>query len=126
MPGFFEIMVRKKFSAAHCLKGYPGDCAQVHGHNWDVAVVVVCEELDNIGIGIDFRHVKEAVGSLLKELDHSYLNDLPAFRHINPTSERVARYLYEQLGEQLDSDSVRVHRVTVAETPDCSATYGEF
>ncbi len=70
MPGFFEIYVETNFSAAHSLVGYQGDCARVHGHNWSVEVFVRCKELDNIGIGIDFREIKTTVKDVLMNLDH--------------------------------------------------------
>ena len=121
----FEIYVQTHFSAAHALNGYPGDCARVHGHNWIIDVFVRCRELDNIGIGIDFRDIKKSVRNVLKSLDHFNLNDLPAFQDINPTSENIARFLYRELSLQLNSDTVTVSKVKVSETPGAGAFYWE-
>src|SRR5512141_1368611 len=44
MPGIFEVSVETNFSAAHALRGYQGDCARLHGHNWTVRVSVSCRE----------------------------------------------------------------------------------
>ena len=121
----FEIYVQTHFSAAHALNGYPGDCARVHGHNWIIDVFVRCRELDDIGIGIDFRDIKKSVRNVLKSLDHFNLNDLPAFQDINPTSENIARFLYRELSLQLNSDTVTVSKVKVSETPGAGAFYWE-
>jgi 6-pyruvoyltetrahydropterin/6-carboxytetrahydropterin synthase len=125
MPGIFELSVETHFSAAHALKGYPGDCANLHGHNWIIQVYVQCRDLDSIGIGIDFRVVKDHVQDVLSGLDHGYLNELPAFRNINPSSENVARYLYGELVKRIQSDRIKVSRVRVSETPNTGAVYWE-
>ena len=125
MPEIFEINVKTHFSAAHSLRGYQGDCAGIHGHNWTVEVFVRCRELDEIGIGIDFRDVKQTVGDVLGGLDHFNLNEHPAFKEINPTSENIARFLYNELNKKLNSDKVKVSRVMVSETPNTGACYWE-
>jgi 6-pyruvoyltetrahydropterin/6-carboxytetrahydropterin synthase len=125
MSGFFEIYVQTHFSAAHSLKGYPGDCVRVHGHNWLVEAFVKCKELDAVGIGIDFKEVKEALKEVLRGLDHFNLNDLPAFKEVNPTSENIAKFVYRELSGKLNSNSVQVSRVKVSETPGAGATYWE-
>ena len=125
MPGVFEVYVKTQFSAAHSLKGYPGNCARVHGHNWIIKVFVNCKELDEIGIGIDFRDIKQSVKDVLQGLDHFNLNDLPAFKDVNPTSENIAKLLYKELGKKLNSDVVKVSKVKVSETPGAGAFYWE-
>jgi len=125
MPGVFEVYVKTHFSAAHSLEGYPGDCARVHGHNWIIEVFVKCKELDEIGIGIDFRDIKQAVKEVIEGLDHFNLNDLPAFKEVNPTSENIAKFLYQELGQKLNSDVVKVSKVKVCETPGAGALYWE-
>lgn len=121
----FRLSVRTHFSAAHHIRGYPGDCANQHGHNWMVQVDVTCTELDSIGMGIDFRELKSALQGVLQPLDHTDLNTLPAFRDENPTSETVARYIYRELGRTLNSARVRVERVTLDETPGYGVSYWE-
>jgi len=125
MAGVFEVYVKSHFSAAHSLRGYPGDCARVHGHNWMVEVFVRCAELDDIGIGIDFRDIRVAVNEVLAGLDHCDLNDLPLFADQNPTSENIARFLYKELSCKLNTSKIRVSRVKVSETPGAGAFYWE-
>ena len=125
MPGVFEVYIKSHFSAAHSLEGYQGDCAHIHGHNWMVEVFVKCQQLDEIGIGIDFRDIKQAVKEVLQGLDHFHLNDLPAFKEVNPTSENIAKFLYQELEKELNSDGVKVSKVKVSETPGAGAFYWE-
>ena len=125
MGGVFEVYVKTHFSAAHSLAGYQGDCARVHGHNWIIEVFARCQKLDEIGIGIDFRDIKTGVKKVLQGLDHFNLNELPAFQNSNPTSENIAKFLYHELGQKLNSDAVRISKVKVSETPGAGAFYWE-
>ena len=121
----FEIYVEENFSAAHHLKGYSGDCARPHGHNWLVEVYVVTRELDGIGIGIDFRDVKDAVSSVISQFDHTDLNEHPAFKVENPTSENIAKYIYQEISRRLNNDKAAVSKVKVCETLGAGAFYWE-
>lgn len=125
MPGVFEICIEAQFSAAHSLSGYQGNCAQVHGHNWIVEVFVKCLELNNIGIGIDFRDIRQAVKIIINDLDHSCLNEHPEFKDTNPSSENIARFLYRELGKAINSVNVKVSKVKVSETRSAGAYYWE-
>lgn len=125
MTEVHELYVKTHFSAAHSLKGYPGDCARVHGHNWIIEVFVRCTKLNEIGIGIDFRDIKQSIKELLNNLDHFNLNELPAFKKINPTSENIAKFIYKELGNKLNSDHVKISKVKVCETPGAGAFYWE-
>jgi len=125
MAGVFEVYVQAHFSAAHALRGYPGDCSRTHGHNWIIDVFVKCKKLNEIGIGVDFRDIKKGVKDVLKGLDHFNLNELPPFNEDNPTSENIAKFLYIQLGKRLNSDVVKVSKIKVSETPGAGAFYWE-
>lgn len=125
MAEVFEVYVKTHFSAAHSLRGYPGDCARNHGHNWIVEVFIRCTKLDEIGIGIDFRDIKQAVKEVLEGLDHFNLNEVPAFEVVNPTSENIAKFLYQELGQKLNSDMVKISKIKVSESPGAGASYRE-
>lgn len=119
----YTLTVTAHFSAAHHLTGYPGECARLHGHNWKVEVEVQAEELNNLGMAIDFRRLKEATAQVLAQLDHQYLNELPPFANQNPTSEIIAAYIYHELEESLKE--VKLSRVRVWESETASVTYQE-
>ena len=121
----FEVTVRTHFSAAHRLTNYDGNCARWHGHNWEVFATLAASEVNELGLAVDFREVKKVLRELLAELDHSDLNQHPAFATQNPSCELIARYLYRQLVAGFAGKSVRVLRVQVGETPDTSVTYYE-
>lgn len=120
----FEIGTRMHFDAAHCLRGYEGKCERLHGHRFHVEAVVAAETLGPVGIAFDFVHLKRLLGAICEELDHSYLNDLPAFREENASSETLARYIYRRLAPSLPKP-VHLRSVTVWESPECWARYSE-
>lgn len=117
----FEIRVISVFSSAHKLRGYKGKCEELHGHNWKVEVFVSSDDLDKIGMVIDFKRLKMALGQILKKLDHSYINDLAYFKKINPTSENIAKYIYQKLAAK--TKSIKVKKVTVWESDTSAASY---
>jgi len=121
-PGIYTLTVRASFSAAHRLREYDGNCERLHGHNWQVEVSVASERLDDRGIALDFRAIKAAVNDLLSGLDHRYLNEVAPFDRRNPSSENVARYLFEEMERKVPAPA-RVARVTVWESEDARADY---
>ena len=121
----YEISIRTHFSAAHRLVGHQGVCANFHGHNWEIEIFIKGASLDAIGILVDFKAVKEAVQDLLVGLDHADLNQHPVFASQNPTSENIARYLFEELGRHLNTGRYRISKVRVSEGPTSTATYWE-
>ena len=127
MKRIYELSVRAEFCAAHRLIGYPGDCRNTHGHNWDVTAYVLCEELDELGMGLDFREIKKLVREALATLDHACLNDLAPFAEQNPTAENIARHLFQDLSRRLAqrAPGAQVSRVRIAETPGAEVTYWE-
>lgn len=79
--------------------------------------------LEDCGVLVDFGEVKQITRELLGEIDHRYLNDLPAFQNENPSSENIARYLFNRLSERLNSDNRWLHSVCAWESADACATY---
>jgi 6-pyruvoyltetrahydropterin/6-carboxytetrahydropterin synthase len=119
----YELMIETDFAAAHSLRGYPGDCARLHGHNWRVELYVSCETLDDIGIAVDYKILKRELKAALADWDHYNLNDVPPFDSINPSSENVARVLYERMAARLDDSRLRVSRIAIGETCTAKVTY---
>lgn len=119
----FKIAVKGKFSAAHYVRGYKGDCAGGHGHNFEVEVTVAREKLDHLGIAIDFRILKRRLGKVLKTLDHKNLNQLAFFRRRNPTAEMIACYIHDKLKQSIKDGSLE--SVAVWEGDESRAVYEE-
>jgi len=98
----------------------------MHGHNWKIEVEVQARQLDAVGMGVDFKVIKQATKKLCGQLDHRYLNDLEPFKTINPTAENIAAYLYKELSNQLDGENtVQVSAVTLWETERACVRYTE-
>lgn len=121
----YTLKILTDFASAHTLRGYPGACSRMHGHNWKVEVEVVARALDEIGMGIDFKLIRNSAKSLAGELDHRYLNEIPPFDHINPTAENIAAYLYRGLSTRLNNERIQVSAVTLWETDRACVRYTE-
>lgn len=121
----FELMVETHFSSAHQLRGHKGKCEKLHGHNWKVQVYVLAERLNEIDIAIDFHELKRLTEEVVTQLDHSFLNDIFPFTEKNPSSENIAKWIYDSLKKKLNTDNVNLSAVTVWESETASATYFE-
>ena len=118
----YELLIESEFSAAHRLREYHGACENLHGHNWRVEMSVGGDNLDKLGMLIDFRELKRILSEAVDHFDHVYLNELPEFEKQNPTTENMARILFEECSRKLPQ-GVRVRSVTVWESPRCGARY---
>ncbi|MBT3197497.1 MAG: 6-carboxytetrahydropterin synthase QueD [Gammaproteobacteria bacterium] len=125
MTAQFTLRTLSDFAAAHSLREYPGDCQRLHGHNWKVEVEVSADELDELGMVVDFKLIKQATKTATDRLDHQYLNELKPFDQINPTAENIARTLYQEISASLNSARIQVDAVTIWETERASARYSE-
>ena len=129
-----QATVTKKFriESAHFLPGYPGKCANLHGHGWDITLSVSGPVNSDTGFVLDFSELKRLVVEPLKEkFDHKLLNDCIPFKVLDkrevhyqevppkPTAENLAEYILgfsiSQLAKYVD---LWVSEVSVAETPD--------
>jgi len=119
----YELRVVSHLAAAHQLRDYEGQCENLHGHNWKIEVYVTGGLLQENGILIDFKWIKKATEKVLKDLDHKFLNELEGFREVNPSSENIARYIYEFLSRELNNERVRISKVTAWESDSACATY---
>lgn len=89
------------FEAAHWLPCFPEGhkCRRMHGHSFKVDVVVEGEVPEDQGYLIDYADIKRAIAPIRDRLDHHCLNDIEGLE--NPTSEVVARWIWEQLAPSL-------------------------
>lgn len=134
----YVASVEVTFDAAHRLLGYPGKCASAHGHTFRAQVVVATEELDRLGLTLDFRALKAGLKAWVdRHWDHAFLaNDQDAqmvaalrsvpecklylFRGVNPSAEAIARELFDEARRQFGAV---VQRVRLWETPTQYAEY---
>jgi len=125
VPAHYTLKVVTDFASAHTLRDYPGDCSRMHGHNWKLEVEMSATELDDAGMGVDFKVIKQAAKKVAGELDHRYINEIKPFDHINPTAENIAAYLYKGLSDELNNDRIRVSTITLWETERACVRYTE-
>ncbi len=118
----YEISTEVTFSAAHYIKGYPGDCSKLHGHNWAVRAFVRCEKRNPSGITCDFRKLKGILEEVVFPLDHSVLNDVEGFEDLNPTAETIAEWIYERMRMKLEPE-LKLARIEVWESSKNFAAY---
>jgi 6-pyruvoyltetrahydropterin/6-carboxytetrahydropterin synthase len=120
----FEITIEETFAAGHALRNYKGKCENVHGHNYRCQVTVNGEELDEIGLLVDFVELKKVVHGVIDRLDHQWLNEFPPFDVLNPSAENIAKYIYDEVTAGLKTQKgVRLDAVKLWETDTASATY---
>lgn len=92
-----EIFKEFGFEAAHRLPNVPEGhkCSRLHGHSFRVALHVAGPIEPESGWLMDFADLKESFEPLHRRLDHNYLNEIEGLE--NPTSENIARWIWQQL-----------------------------
>jgi len=119
----YELKISTQFAAAHQLRGLEGGCENLHGHNWKIEVCVQGDTLGNDGLLIDFRVIKGETKKIMDELDHKFLNELAVFKNTEPSSENIARYIFESLLQRLNTKNVKIRKVTAWESESACASY---
>jgi len=124
----YEVTVEDTFAAGHYLRNYKGKCENPHGHNYRVQVTLAGRELDQAGLLLDFKDLKQVMKHVVDYLDHQMMNDLEPFTTLNPSAENLAKYFFEQTNQRLQQQTagrVEIKRVTIWETETSIATYYE-
>ena len=119
----YYLSVKKHFEAAHFLRGYKGKCENLHGHRYEVALKVRANELDECGMGADFKVLKTRLGEVLQSYDHTCLNDLTPFDNQNPSAENISKDIYDKLKPVISRMGVELRGGEVWESPDSSVLY---
>ncbi len=125
MLACYTLKVTTDFAAAHLLRDYPGSCSRLHGHNWKVETEIEAKKLDDVGMALDFKVIRQATRAITEPLDHQYLNEIEPFDHINPTAENIAAYIFQGLAQCLNDERIRVKAVTLWETERACVRYTE-
>lgn len=119
----YELKVITRFAAAHQLTMVGAKCENLHGHNWKIEVVLTGDRLNDAGVLMDFGEIKAHLREIMGRLDHQFLNELPIFKGRQPSSERIAAFVAEQLGRAIGGPAVQVSRVSAWESDDTCATW---
>ncbi|MFC1874983.1 6-carboxytetrahydropterin synthase QueD [Chloroflexota bacterium] len=121
----YKISVEHHFDAAHALRGYKGKCESLHGHRFKVVAKVTTSKLDDTGLAYDFTELKARLKAILERLDHTFINEVPPFDKINPSSENIAATIYDELKKELKEAPVTLDSVEVWESPTSGVEYRE-
>ncbi|MDJ1088979.1 6-carboxytetrahydropterin synthase QueD [Macrococcoides caseolyticum] len=119
----FELNKDINFSAAHLIPNEKaGVCSRVHGHTYFANVTIGGNELDEMGFLVNFRDIKSIINDTF---DHRLMNDLEAFQNTPPSTENVAKLIFEKIEAHLDTLSHRpkVLQVYLRETPTSYVLY---
>jgi 6-pyruvoyltetrahydropterin/6-carboxytetrahydropterin synthase len=119
----YEVTIKRCFSAAHLLKEIGGQCEDLHGHNFVVEISIASYKLNTEGILIDFRILEKWTEEVIKDLDHKYLNDIQYFEDINPSSELIARFIYDRISKKANRHYLKVSCITVWESENARVSY---
>jgi len=121
----YKVKIIRQFSAAHSLDNYKGKCEALHGHNWKVEVLASSLKLNSSGMVMDFSDLKKITSNVIEELDHRHLNELDYFKEHNPSSEEIAKYIFDKLKDEIAVKGCKLEEVRVWETDTSCAVYQE-
>jgi len=122
------------FCYGHRLLNYAGKCRNLHGHNGKAVVTIETQELDPLGMAVDFAELKRVIGKWIDEtLDHKLilnredplipellrLGEAFVVMDVNPTAENIAKMIFDRVASQ----GLPVVEVTLWETETSFATY---
>ena len=110
------------FSASHALPGYDGPCAEMHEHDWKVAVTVRAGQLNSSAFVIDFFKLEELWKRIKARFDGGVINEVEPFNAEWPTSENLARWMFEEFERGMPLATV-LERVEVWEDETSGASY---
>ena len=108
----FTLTVKSHFSAALRLPSHPGACNAVHGYSYQVMASAKTQQPHQGAQDLDLIQFHKDLESLCQDIDHQYLNDLPAFSHVAPTSESIAKWFYDRL-EPTMPERAQLIRITL-------------
>lgn len=111
----YYVSKRMEIAGAHRLDlPYASGCTNLHGHNWIVTVHCKAKRLNDQGMIVDFKHIKDLVH---KRLDHKFINDIVDF---NPTAENMAKWICDEINDVVGEVC---YKVSVQESEGNIATY---
>ena len=148
----YRICKSFDFESGHMLSKHPGKCRSPHGHSRTVEVVLAADRLDEHDMVCDFKAIRDALKEFLERMDHAlclntddanfgfyrdtYGAQIIPFAHADPTSELMAKAIFDELKRRLADGSVaspggravagvRIERVRLSETRSTWAEYFE-
>jgi 6-pyruvoyltetrahydropterin/6-carboxytetrahydropterin synthase len=119
----FTVCSEVRFAAAHFIRGHRGGCQNLHGHNYRVRVCVRSDQLDALGMVMDFVELKRVTRQVVERFDHQLINDVPPFDVDNTTAELLAAHVFREIAALLDEPGPSLARVEVWENESSCAVF---
>lgn len=119
----FELNKDMNFSAAHYIPDErAGVCSRTHGHTYFVNVTIAGNNLDEMGFLVNFRDIKSIINDTF---DHTLINDLPELKDKTPSTELVAKTIFDMINNHLNTlpHAPKVLQVFLRETPTSYVIY---
>ena len=120
----YRLTSQTTLSAAHYLREYQGTCQRIHGHNWKIEITIESDQVDKLGMVMDFKDIKELTWQVVGRFDHQVFNDLAPFDKLNPTAENISKHFYKEI-DKLLPDGIRLSCVKLWETDKYCIEYYE-
>jgi len=118
-----EISIERVFSAAHAIRLYDGSVEPLHGHDWRLTLTVAADELDEIGVVMDFHALEAALNKIIAPWQNQNLNDQPPFSEgVNPTAELIVQHVATQIQPAIP-EAAKLVSASITEAPGCAATW---
>lgn len=118
----YTVLVETRFTASHQITMHDGTKEPLHEHQWKVDAAVTADQLDDLGLGIDFNLLQSKLHQIMKPLDGKQLEKTEFFKDENTSAEHVARFFYEKLSSQLPPGR-KLAWIEVTEAPGCRVRY---
>ncbi len=117
----YFLRVETNFSAALYLSNCGDKYKGMHGHDYDVVVILKSSVLSNQGMVYDYTTIQGELNSLAQSFDHVLLNDQAEFLELNPTVEHLAKFFCDKLIQSLPN--LPIYEVEVKQSKGVCASY---
>ena len=133
MNELYTIRTKAQFESAHSIRDYipdpnnPGKFLDepIHGHTWIIEAFASSNKVDKrTGFALDFLTLKKKVDELAEYFDHKLINEVNPFNKINPSTENIAKYIYNEVNKIIPSGS-KLEKIRVFEGPNNYAEYSK-
>ncbi len=115
-----SLTKRFTFDSAHKLPNYKGKCKNLHGHTYFLEVTIRGTINDKTGMIMDFSDIEKTVNeSVIKKLDHCYINDIIKI----PTAENIVQWIWKVLLPKFKEYEVELYKLKLWETPSSFVSY---
>jgi 6-pyruvoyl-tetrahydropterin synthase len=127
----YTVEVRDHIMIAHSFRGDVfGPAQALHGATFVVDAAFIARDVDKNNIVIDIGRAHEALKAILQPLNYKNLDNIPAFKGINTTTEFLTRHIFDRLAEAAregklgrDGNELKAIRVTISESHVARASY---